>query len=233
LTADDHSASAAASYILFGVRNRLSSFAYVLPIVELLFAAIIMLVPALLFFARLRQAAHGTGSVSLTFGEFVMTIPSDRFLHVAFDRAGLLAEKPLTIVNAPAKFVEIVMSLVVARKGNWWPPSLLQSTWHALIYPIYALPAWIYVGVGIDTLIGRHRVNRWNMIFSLLLALTCASLFSGFRFGISAAEREGQERLNWFIDGFVIWAVLFSIPAVAWIHQKKQGTVVKSQLLSS
>jgi hypothetical protein len=192
-----------------------------------------MLVPALLFFAHLKQTAHGAGSVSLTFGEFVMIIPPDRFLHVAFDRAGWWAEKPLTIANAPAKFVETVVSLLVARKGNWWPLSMLQSTWHALIYPIYALPAWIYVGVGIDALIGRHRVRRWNLILSLLLALICASLFCGFRFGMSAAERESQERLSWFIDGFAIWAVLFSIPAMAWIRQKKRRIFVANDLLPS
>lgn len=181
-----------------------------------------MLVPSLLFFARLKQAAHGAGSLALTSGEFVITIPSDRFLSVAFDRAGWWAEKPLTIVNAPAKIAETVVSLIVARKGYWWPSSLPQSTWHALIYPIYALPAWIYLGFGIDALIGRHRVHRWNVILGLLLALTCASLFCGFRFGMPATERNGQERLSWFIDGLAIWAVLFSIPAVAWLQKKRR-----------
>lgn len=178
------------------MKKRLISFAYMLPIIELLFAAIIVLVPALLFFIRLKQMAHSSGSVSLGSGEIVLTIPSDRFLSVAFDRAGWWAEKPVTILNTPAKFVETLVSLVVARKGYWWPPSLVQSTWQALTYPIYALPAWIYVGLGIDALIGRHRVHRWNVILSVLLALTCALLFCGFRFGMPAAEREGQERLS-------------------------------------
>jgi len=204
-----------------------------LPIIELLFAATIMAVPASLYFTRFKQVAHGSGSVSLASGQFVMTIPSDRFLWVAFDRAGLRAEKPVTILNTPAKFVEPLVSLVVARKGYWWPPSLLQSTWHALIYPIYALPAWIYIGLGIDALIGRRRIHCWNVIVSVLLVLTCASLFCGFRFGMPAAEREGQERLSWFIDGFAIWAVLFSISVMAWMRQKRRRTLVKSEPLPS
>ena len=155
-----------------------------------------------------------------------MTIPSDRFLSVAFDRAGWWAEKPATILNAPAKFVDAVVSLLVARKANWHPASLLPSAWHALIYPIYALPAWAYIGLGIDAGIGRCLVRRWNVVLSLFLALTFAILFCGFRFGMSAAEREGQELLSWLIEGFALWAVLFAIPFVAWMLRRKRGTAV-------
>jgi hypothetical protein len=70
------------------VKKRLTSFACILPLLELLFGAATMLVPALLFFFRLKRAAHGAGSVFLSFRDIVMTIPSDRFLSVAFDRAG-------------------------------------------------------------------------------------------------------------------------------------------------
>lgn len=48
-----------------------------------------------------------------------------------------------------------------------------------------------------------------------------------------AAEREGQERLNWLIEGFAIWAVLFSIPVVAWMRQKRQRTLGKNEPLPS
>ena len=204
-----------------------------LPMIELLFTAMIVLLPALLSFSRMKQMAHGSGSVFVASGEFVMTIPADRFLSVAFDRAGWWAEKPVTILNAPAKFVETLVSLIVARTVYWWPPLLLQSTWHVLVYPIYALPAWIYVGLGIDAMIGRHRLHRWNVILSVVLALTFALLFCELRFGMPAADREGQEMLSWFIDGLAIWAVLFSIPVVAWMLQKKRETFVKNELLSS
>jgi hypothetical protein len=208
------------------VRKRLNSFAYLLPLLELLFGAATMLVPALLFFLRLKQVAHGAGSVSLSSGDMVMTIPSDHFLSVALDRAGWWAEKPATVLNAPAKFVEVVVSLLVAHKANWHPASLLPSTWHALIYPIYALPAWVYIGFGIDAGIGRCPIRRWNMALSLFLALTFAGLFCGFRFGMPAAEREGQELLSWFIKGFALWAALFAIPFVAWMLRRKRETPV-------
>jgi hypothetical protein len=217
------------------VKKRLSSFAYLLPLLELLFGAATMLVPALLFLFRLKRMAHGAGSVSLSSGDIVMTIPSDRFLAVAFDRAGWWAEKPATILNAPAKFVEVVVSLVVAHKANWHPASLLPSTWHALIYPIYALPAWVYIGLGIDAGYGRCLVHRWNVVLSLFLALSFAVLFCGFGFGMPAVEREGQGLLSWFIEGFALWAVLFAIPFVAWMlrRRKRETPLVRGEVLPS
>jgi hypothetical protein len=206
------------------VKKRLNLFAYLLPLLALLFGAVAMLVPALLFFFRLKQMAHGAGSVSLSSGDVVMTIPSDRFFSVALDRAGWWAEKPATILNAPAKFVESFVSLLLGHKANWHPASLLPSTWHSLIYPIYALPAWVYVGLGMDAGIGRCLVRRWNVVLSLFLALTFAVLFCGFRFGMSATEREGQEFLSWLTEGFALWAVLFAIPFVAWMLRRKRGT---------
>lgn len=149
------------------MKNRFNSFAYLLPLLELLFCAATVLAPALFFSLRLKQMAHGAGGVSLSVGEFVMKIPSDRFLPVAFDRAGWWAEKPVTILNTPAKFVEGFVSLLVAHKANWYPESFLSSTWHVLIYPVYALPAWLYVGVGIDALMGRCLARRWNAALSV------------------------------------------------------------------
>ena len=133
--------------------------------------------------------AHGSGSVSLGSGELVFTIPSDRFFEVAFDRVGW-AGKALMILNTPAKFVDTFISWVLVRIGiPPWPQSLRQSTWHALIYPFYALPAWIYIGFAIDAVMGLRHIRKWNLILSLLLVLTCASLFYESQFGMLTAER--------------------------------------------
>ncbi len=204
------------------MKNRLNSFACLLPLLELLFGAAIVFAPAFLFFLRLKHMAHGAGGVSLAVGEFVIKIPSDRFLPVALDQAGRWAEKPVTVLNAPAKFVEAFVSLLVAHKANWYPESILSSTWRAVIYPVYALPAWLYVGVGIDALMGRRPVRRWNAALSVFLALSFVVLFCGFRFGIPSADREGQELLSWFIDGFALWAVLFAIPFAAWMLWRRR-----------
>jgi hypothetical protein len=215
-------------------KKRLNSFAYLLPLLELLFGAATMFVPALLFFFS--SETHGAWRwerVAVIRGysddNSFRPFPSGRLRP-----AGWWAEKPATILNAPAKFVEVVVSLLVAQKANWHPASLLPSTWHALIYPVYALPAWIYIGFGIDAGIGRCLVRRWNVVLSLFLSLTFAVLFCGFRFGMSAAEREGQELLSWFIEGFALWAALFAIPFFAWLLRRKRETpLVSGRVLPS
>lgn len=188
--------------------------------VVLLFWATIVVIPGLLCFARLKQMAHGSGSVSLGSGEVVFTIPSDRFFEVAFDRVGW-AEKALMILNTPAKFVDTFISWILVRIGiPPWPQSLGQSTWHVLIYPFYALPAWIYIGFAIDAFMGLRPIRKWNMILSLLLVLTCASLFCKYQLGTPTAERSLET-----IDSLAIWVVLFSIPIAAWLRQNKQQTL--------
>lgn len=204
-----------------------------LPIIELLFAALIVDVPGEISFIRLKQAAHGSGSVSFGSDGIVFTIPSESFQSVAFDRAAWRAQKPVTILNTPAIFVELLVSLIVPREGHWWPGSWQSYTWHVLTYPIYALPAWIYIGFALDAMIRRRHIRRWNVILSVVLVLTCASLFCVCRFGMPAAEREGQERLSWFIDGFAMWTVLFFIPIAGWFRQKKQQTLVQNEPLPS
>jgi hypothetical protein len=185
----------------------------------------VILAPALLFFFRLKQTAHGSESLLLVFGDFQMTIPSNHFFSFAFDRAGLRADKLIFVLDLPAKAMELIVSLLMSsRTGNWHPASLLPSTWRALTYPFYALPAWFYVGASVDALLGRRHVSRWNMILSLILSLMLVTLCCGLRFGISAAERQGQDLLGWAIEGLALWAILFSIPFVAWIKQRSKRT---------
>jgi hypothetical protein len=205
------------------VKKLLTSFVLLLPIMEILVWAVVVLGPTLILFFRLKHAAQGSGSVSIMGADIQMSISSEHFLSVAFDHAGWAAEKAIITLNASAKFVEVAVSLIVSRTGNWQPKSLLSSTWRSMIYPIYALPAWIYVGHGIDALRGRNRVRTGNMIVSIILTLISGVLCCGLRFGLSADERYGQDRLDCYIIGFALWAILFALPFIAWLRQSAGG----------
>jgi hypothetical protein len=202
------------------MRGYFARFALLLPLATLLFWLAVIPAPALFFFLSLKRAAHGSGSVSFTTGAGEISILSRSFLPVAFDRAGWLGEHAITVVELPAAFLAAVVSLIVTQTANWHPASLLPSTWRCLIYPFYGLPAWYYVGRGIDALLARERVSKGNMITSMILALASATLCCGFRFGMSVAERQGQDRLAWSIEGLALWAVLFGILFVAWLRQR-------------
>src|SRR6266852_4635992 len=215
------------------MKRYFARFALLLPLVTLLFWFAVIPAQALLFFFSLRHAAQGSGSVSFATEVGQMTIPSGSFLAVAFDRAGWRGEHAITVVEIPGVLVAALASLVVTRTANWHPGSLLPSTWRSLIYPFCGLPAWFYVGRGIDALLGRRRVSRGNMITSVILAIASGVLCCGFRFGISAAERQGQERLTWSIEGLALWAVLFAVPFVAWLRQRSRNVPPDFQSLNS
>lgn len=207
------------------MNNRPRSFALWLPALNLCLWIAAVLAPAFVFFIHLKREAHGSESLTLVFGDFQMMIPPNRFFSFAFERAGLRADKLIFVLDLPAKAMELIVTLLMSsRTGPWHPASFLPSTWRSLTYPLYALPAWFYVGTGVDALLGRRRVRGWNMILSLILSLTLASLCCGFRFGMSPAERQGQDLLSWAMEGLALWAVLFAIPFVAWAKQKGKRT---------
>jgi hypothetical protein len=180
-----------------------------------------VIVPTLLFFFRLKHVANGSSGVIVTFGDFQTLVPPNRFLAFSLDGVGLSAEKSITILCAPAKFVEVAVSLILFRTARWYPTSLLPGLWRSLIYPIYALPAWIYAGRGIDAILRRTEVRRSNMVASLILALSSLVLCCGLRFGLSPTDRQGLT--DWYIKGFALWAVFFALPLTAWLTRKTKA----------
>jgi hypothetical protein len=211
------------------VKKRLTSFTLLLPIMEMGFSAVLVAVPALLLFSRLRHAAGGSQSAALAVGQFQVVVPSHEFLIFSVEMACLSAEKWITVVNAPAKFIESVLSLMLFQTTNWTPTSILTFCWHDLIYPIYAIPAWIYVGRVVDALLKRDQVRRGNAIASLVLAILSGLLFSLIRFGLSSSDRQ-DEHLSWLISGFALWAALFAVPSVVWLSQRARKTSRKHGL---
>jgi len=200
------------------VKKRLPSFSVLLPIADLLVAAALVLVPALLFFFRLRHTAHGSGRVFESFFSF------------AFFHAAAAAEKAIAVLNAPAHFVNLIVSLLTSRTTAWtsysasrWYPAWL-GLWpgRSLTYPIYALPAWFYVERGVDALLGRRGVRTANMVFSSVLAVVAIVICFGLRFGLS--PEESKDDVNLYIEGFALWACLFAIPFAAWFRQRAAGT---------
>jgi len=199
----------------------------VLPIAELLLAAALILVPALVFFFRLKHAAHGSGHVLIHTGQFRTLVPFEGSFSFAFFRATAAAAKSIIVlnINTPASFVELIVSLLRPpfsgtrySTSSWYPGWLGLGPGRSLTYPIYALPAWFYVGRGIDALLARRRVGTGNMVLSVVLAGVAIAICCGLRFGLSPWEH--QDQVGPYIEGFALWACLFAIPLVAWFRQR-------------
>ena len=96
--------------------------------------------------------------------------------------------------------------------------------------PFFCLPAWFFVGCGIDALLGWRRLHWAALATGTLLCVLFLVLFLGLRFGISTEERGEVVFPLW---GMSLWALLFaSIPA-AWIRQWRTRDVASAAKLKS
>ena len=204
------------------------SFAVLLPVAEVVGSAGLFLAYALRIYLHLKGAAHGADSVSFGTGGLRITLASKGFLSAAFQFASWPAERFIVAVNAPAKYVEILVSLVISQTARWEPRWMFPSTWHCLTYPIYALPAWFCIGRGVDALLRRGQVRTFLMVASAVFGAVSAGLFGVIRFGLSAADRQSVATTEWLMVGFAVWTVLFAIPVVAWVGQRRLNGGIES-----
>jgi hypothetical protein len=133
----------------------------------------------------------------------------------AFQREGLVI-----LINAPGHVLYLLVSLAAGHSSNWYPARLGPSVWRVLIFPLCAIPAWFFVGRALDALFAKTQLRRVDLVISTTLFALFLIISVGLRFGLSPEERAGQLLLTWYIYGFALWALLMTIPVVAWTKQR-------------
>jgi hypothetical protein len=192
------------------------SFTALLPALALTFSLALLLAITGAYFYGYKHAARGSGSLYLGTTTTGFVIQSRSFLRFAFMSAGLRTLTPITVLNAPGHFVNLPISYLVTR-GPFWSPYLLgPAAWHCLIYPFFALPAWCFVGFGIDALLGRKRIRTTYSALSVFLAILFGTFAGVLWFGL--AKDPGL--VPGLAEGFTLWTLLFAIPFAAWLKQK-------------
>jgi hypothetical protein len=68
--------------------------------------------------------------------------------------------------------------------------------------PFFAIPAWFFVGRGIDALPRRRRVQRTEVLISAFCAVIFLIMSAGLRFGPANSEQADQELVMWYIARF-------------------------------
>jgi hypothetical protein len=196
------------------------SASLLLPLLALLVSATLVLIPTVRAYVFLERAAQQKEIITVESGSTRFAMPTDKALIFAIYEAALRTQGQITVLNAPGQFFHVLVSRIIAGNGNWYPTVIGPSTWRVLIFPFYALPAWFFVGRGLDGLFRRKRLRKAEMVMSLSLAVIFLTFSLGLRFGLSATEREGQLMLDWYIYGFALWGILIAIPFIAWLRQR-------------
>ena len=200
------------------MRKSVKSFSFWLPVGNVVLPGGLLLFTTLLVFSHLRHAANGADALFIQAGEFRLRVRSNEFLLEAFRAATFSANKLIILLDAPGVFGDALISLVSERSGNWYPGRLGLTAWQAVTYPFFSIPAWLYVGQGLDTLMEGARIRTFSTVISSVLMTLAITISCGLRFGISASER--SESITWVIAGFALWSFLFAIPILAWIWRR-------------
>lgn len=203
------------------MRGRPLQFSLALPLICLAIWVTVVLVPTTFAFLHMKSRANSTGSLTIRTPTIDATIPRENFFPLALHGATIHTAKAVAGINIPAFFVEAGLSLLTSWPHRLYPSRYLLESWRALVFPIYALPAWWYAGRGMDGLLARRQLGIVEPIFSSLVSLGLLVLAFGFQFGLAPAEREpGNE---WFIFGFTFWALLAAIGPMGWLRQKRKS----------
>jgi hypothetical protein len=197
-----------------------ASFSVLLPLIELATWIVLIAVPATLVFLNLNQTAHGSLTAHIDSGNISADIPRQQFLSFAFSSAPNNRAHAITAINIPGIIPEILFSLLTSWPQSWLPPGWILDTWRALIFPFYCLPAWWFVGLGVDSLLGWRRLHWGTLLLGSIFFLLFVTLSLGFRFGLSASERaEGDS--GWLLWGIGLWALFFATFPCAWLRQTR------------
>ena len=210
------------------MRSRRLPFCVVLPLFSVCVWIVLVALPISVGDLHLRYMAHGASAVFLHAGTFSLTVPASRFLVFSANTVGEFKGQILTALNLPAFIVELLLS-VRTWPTTWQPSGFTLWGWRALTFPIFALPAWYYIGVGIDGLLGSVGLHVWNAIVSSLFAAACAILGGGLTVALPAADREPG--LKWITAGFMLWALLFGTVVVASVRQGRPKAAIFAQVL--
>jgi hypothetical protein len=192
------------------------TFSFLLPLVSLSVWLVLVAVPATIGYLRLLAMAHGASAVHLQAGQFSTSVPRDGFLWFSIRGIGIQRSDSISALNMPGLFGELLISLPTSWPASWHPAGWDIKSWRTLVMPFFCLPAWFFVGRGIDALLGWRRLHWGTLLAGTLLCVLFLVLFLGLRFGLSSDERCEVVFPLW---GMFLWAFLFAVVPAAWIRQ--------------
>jgi hypothetical protein len=130
-------------------------------------------------------------------------------------------ERMLAVLHAPGMLIFPPVYHLISKIDSRAELLMLRGMW----YPLCALPAWWFVGRGIDGALKKTRMRRIDLIVSTVLLLISLTISAGLRFGLSTQERAADDHLQSVILGFGLWAILIFSPAAAWFLQRGANRV--------
>jgi len=156
------------------------------------------------------------GSARIGSGQFELVLPKDRWL--AFSVARVCEQRFHTIanLNLPGIIVGAPFSLPAVAFLRRHPTMLSPKSWHTVTVAFFGLPAWWFVGLGVERLLTRRRMPWSALAFGSALCLACIA----FAIGIVTSAPIDKVDLLPFLPGALLWTIAFGLFPFLWMLQK-------------
>ena len=207
------------------MRTRRTQFRVILPLFSVSVWVLLVLLPLCL--ESLRVVA-GNRFISICL-KLCSLFPGIGFVSSAISASQEQRSWVVMALNLPAFPAELLES-IGTWPMSWSPPGLSLFLWRMLTFPILALPAWFYVGRGIDNIRSRTVFTLWDMIAGSILSLGCAILCAGLAFGLPRSDRDTL--LIFMTGGLALWALLFDAVAIAAVQRGRPKLRIVVQVIS-
>ena len=195
--------------------QRLLSFAILLPLLDVVIWAALALTPAVLLFIQSHDTSIGPkDAVSV---DYSFDVQRDDSYTIPLTEKKVSRSRTIGTVALPATIVETVIS----------SPSMLASSWHAadfyldsfrsLTYPLYCIPAWWFVGTGVDGLFGKRKIGLPSRLAGTVLTIVLITIVIGLRSAPHGSDPNGQ--FNWIMRALGIWILMFTVFPTVWLKQ--------------
>lgn len=189
--------------------QRISSAA-LLPLAELSLWCALVLLPTLFIYGQL-YVLQARGNASLGSGQFefwLATVCEHRFYTIVN-------------LNLPGALVGAPLSVPAASYLRSHPRVFSVRTWHTVTMPFFCIPAWWFLGLGIDAALTRKRLH-WGLhaIGSILCCVCIAALV-----GILTSPPADKTDLLPFMPGAIFWVVAFGLFPLNWLLQRFRPNV--------
>ncbi len=201
-------------------RVRSARFTWLLPVVALAVWVVVIALPAVRTYWTLRAIGAQGKNVTVRVGTFHATILPENFWSFAVNEAVVTHSHALTAMQLPGALVEMPLAIALTNPSLWYPKQMDEWTWSMLEMPLYCLPAWWLVGLGMEGLVGRRRV-QWPLLLvgSVAWATFVLMLFE-YLLGWMLPGRAAE---GWVVAGFGLWIVLFAALPAAWVLRGRRG----------
>jgi hypothetical protein len=145
-------------------------------------------------------------------------LPRDRWLTFSLAAIGEQRFHLITDLNLPGLLVGAPLSVPAVSFLRQHPAALSARTWHTITIPFFCLPAWWFVGLGLDGLLARRRLHWTLLTIGSILACACIALV----IGILTSPAADKPDLLGFLPGAIFWTVAFGVLPLNWLFRRRR-----------